>query len=44
MCIYGEYGICSLCPQDECPGMEYQQKKSNAGFSEQNKDYNSVSR
>lgn len=19
MCIYGEYGICSMCPQDYCP-------------------------
>lgn len=28
MCIYGEYGICSLCPQEECPEKEKNMEKS----------------
>lgn len=36
MCIYGEYGICSLCPQEECPEKE---KIINISVSQQIKKY-----
>lgn len=39
MCIYGEYGICSLCPQEECPEKE---KIMNISVSQQIKELKNV--